>query len=332
MTNELTIKNDNKGLVLTSPQPIDQNPAAVYLASLGSENSRRSQRQGLEVIANLLAGSPDIFSVKWTALRFQHTAAIRSMLMETYAPATVNRILCALRGTLKAAWRLGQMTEGQRAKASDLAGVKGITLPAGRAITGGELAALVKACERDSSPSGARDIAIIACLYPGGLRRSEVPNLDLSDYDLESGALTVRHGKGQRARITYVANGGGRAMADWLAIRGDQPGALFYRIIKGGRIIQRRLTNQAVYIILSKRGAESGITDLSPHDLRRTFITDLLEAGVDITTVAKLAGHSSTDTTGLYDRRPEQAKQKAAGLLHLPYVGRTRKNDKKSGK
>jgi integrase len=322
MAQELITQNE-RGLVLTSPQPIDQNPAAVYLASLGSENSRRSQLQGLKVIANLLAGSPDIFSVSWASLRFQHTAAIRSRLMETYAPATVNRILCALRGTLKAAWRLGQMTEGQRARASDLAGVKGITLPAGRAITGGEIAALVKACEKDPSPAGARDIAIIACLYPGGLRRSEIPNLDLSDYDPTSGALTVRHGKGQRARITYVANGGGRAMADWLVIRGSEPGALFYRINKGGRMIFDRISNQAIYIILAKRGGEAGITDLSPHDLRRTFITDLLEAGVDITTVAKLAGHSSTDTTGLYDRRPEQAKQKAAGLLHLPYRGRT---------
>ena len=71
--------------------------------------------------------------------------------------------------------------------------------------------------------------------------------------------------------------------------------------------------------MLQKRGKEAALKPFSPHDLRRTFVSDLLEAGADIATVAKMAGHANVQTTARYDRRPEQAKRKAGRLLHVPY-------------
>jgi site-specific recombinase XerD len=251
-------------------------------------------------------------------------ALIRSKLAEKYQPATANKVLSALRGTLKAAWELGQMDAETYQRAANVKGMKGETLPAGRSIASGELQALIDVCAHDQSPAGARDAAIIAILYSCGLRRAELVGLDLADYDREAGTLKVR-GKGRKERLAHVVNGAAAAMADWLTIRSDGAGPLFLPIRKGGHVKheQGRLTTQAVYHILQARAEQAGVTDLSPHDFRRTFVGDLLDAGADIATVQKLAGHANVTTTARYDRRPEEAKRKAVELLHFPYRRRT---------
>jgi site-specific recombinase XerD len=199
--------------------------------------------------------------------------------------------------------------------------VKGETLPAGRHITAGEIKALFNVCINDNSPSGYRDAAILGLLAGCGLRRAEVVVLDLADYDELTGELKIT-GKRNKQRLAYLTNGAADALNDWLAIRGKGEGALFMAINKGGNIQPGRLTDQSVYDMLLRRAIQAGIEPLSPHDLRRTFIGELLDAGADIATVSFLAGHQNVNTTARYDRRPEQAKRKAAELLHVPYIKR----------
>lgn len=94
-------------LVTTESVPFDRCPAAVYLAQL-KQSSRRPQKQALDLAASLLtSGSADCLMLNWGAIRYQHTAAVRARLLDRYAPATVNRILSALRGVLEQAWLLG---------------------------------------------------------------------------------------------------------------------------------------------------------------------------------------------------------------------------------
>ncbi len=152
--------------------------------------------------------------------------------------------------------------------------------------------------------------------------REEVVTLDLADYDNESGRLVVR-GKGNKERTAWLTGGAARALTDWLGVRGDNPGALFIAVNKSGRMASyKNMTPKTIYKMLAKRATEAGVKSFSPHDMRRTFVSDLLDAGADITTVSKMAGHSSVTTTSRYDRRPEEAKCKAASLLHVPYAGR----------
>ena len=307
-----------EGLALSRPIPLDQHPAAVYLGRL-SQGSRPTMRDALDIIARLV-GATDALSLDWARLRFQHTAAIRSALAAKYAPATANKMLSALRGVLREAWRLGQMDAEAYQRAADIEGVKGERLPAGRSLTLGEIKAIFDACEADQTAAGVRDAAVLALLRLG-LRRAEIAGLTLADYDSTGQAVKVR-GKGDKERLVPLVGGAGQAMTDWLTLRGDDPGPLLLAVNKGGRVVRHGITAQAVYYILRKRAGQAGVKDVRPHDWRRTFAGDLLDAGADLVTVQKLMGHADPKTTARYDRRPEAVKRKAVGLLHVPYTRR----------
>jgi integrase len=282
-------------------------------------------RQALEVVVQLVSnGRHDAYTLPWHELRFQHTAAIRSALAERYAPAGANKMLATLRGVLKACWRLGLLSAEDYHRAADVQGVRGDRLPRGRALSAGELRALFGACAQDPSPAGARDAALLAVLYGGGLRRSEATSLDLEDYMHETGELKIRRAKGNKQRIVHLAGGAAEALAAWLCLRGAEPGPLFYPVNHGGVIERRRMTAQVCRWVCLKRGREAQLAAFSPHDCRRTYVGDLLDAGADISTVQQLAGHSSVTTTQRYDRRGARAKARAAALLHVPYVAAKR--------
>ena len=295
-------------------------PAKTYLSGL-APGSRRTMKHALDTMAGLASGGKsDADSFPWAELKHQHVLALRSALAERYAPSTVNKALSALRQTLKAAWRLGQLSSEEYQRVADVPAVRGTALLRGRAVGANELRSLFAVCAADDSPAGRRDAAALALLYGAGLRRSEVVALDTEDFDIETGAVRVRGGKGRKDRVSYVSPNGRKAVEEWLKVRGAEPGAMMYPVNKAGRVTARRLSSQAVYNMLAKRARQAELEHFSPHDLRRTFVSDLLDAGADVSLVQQLAGHVNVSTTQKYDRRPEAAKRKAAGLLQVPFV------------
>lgn len=307
---------DNAALVpLADLIPAERNPPLVYLSRL-APNSRRTMRGALEVVAEIVG--MEVESLPWHLLRNQHCEAIRAHLLSR-PPSTANRILSALRGTLRAAYRLGLMTMDDYSRATDIENVRGDRLPAGRGLSSGEVRALFAALDPSTS-NGARDAALLAVLYSAGLRRAELVHLDVEHWDPTEESLRVV-GKGNKERKVFLAAGAVAALNNWLARRGGAPGALFTRVIKGGTIIHERLTEQAIMLCLARLAKRANVAEFSPHDLRRSFISDMLDNGIDLATVQALAGHSSPTTTARYDRRPDAVRRRAAQSLHVPFVG-----------
>lgn len=297
-------------------QPLDRNPAAVYLSGL-SKSGRLSMGRKLDRAANAL-GYPDAFSAPWGDLRFQHVTAVRTRLQEEdLAPSTVNCILHALRGVARAAYNLGLIESEEYRKIKDVKLMRFHRELAGRALSVDEVRRLFRACARDRRPQGRRDAALLEVFYATGVRRSEIVGIELADYNPDTGELLV-HGKGDRERVVYIAGHARNSLDEWLTIRGDEPGALFVPINHGGNLSIRPMTPEAVYNRLRKRAFQAGVKRFSPHDLRRTFTTTLLEAGADPLTVSRFVGHANIQTTLRYDRRGEEAKRQLAELVQMP--------------
>jgi site-specific recombinase XerD len=309
-------------------KPLDENPVAVYLSRLAASSQKTMQKR-LKMVVELVAPGCKPEHFLWENLRYQHVAAIRRLLTEEeYSPATVNNTLAAIRGVLKECWRLRYINSDEYQQAIDVKDIKFDQLPAGRVLDQAEFRALWETIANDRTVNGLRDLALLA-IARAGLRRSEMVNVHVEHFSSD-GTLKVAKGKGRKDRTTYVAKTAIPALQEWLDFRESTPGPILLPVTNQQKILYRYqsskrndqqlrgLTDQAVWDILSKRGTQANIADFSPHDLRRTFITELLEAGTDVVTVQRLAGHSDPKTTSLYDRRGESAKRDAVQLLFVP--------------
>ncbi|MFD0559427.1 site-specific recombinase XerD [Stackebrandtia endophytica] len=306
-------------------EPTEKDPYRSYLETLTSAESRRTMRGCLDRIARLQTGDSRVSGAgqPWHLLRYHHTTAIRAgMLDQGWSGAYVNKHLVALRRVLQEAWRLGMMTAADYHAAADVPPVPHHRIPAGHHVPKEVLAAIFADCDADDTITGSRDAAVIAVLYSSGCRRAEVARLRLSDYDSSDRSLTVL-GKGGKQRQVYLTSQAVTRLHRWLAWRGRGAGALFSPLSKAGRPRIRdgepaAMTGQAIADILTRRSDSAGAGRYTPHDLRRTFIGDLLDAGVDLATTQQLVGHSSPDTTARYDRRPGRRRREAVDRLQLP--------------
>ena len=104
--------------------------------------------------------------------------------------------------------------------------------------------------------------------------------------------VMIKRGKGRKDRILFLNNGGADAIKDYLSARGDSSGSLFWSSLKSGKLLpDSKMSDQAIYARIKRCAKNAGVKTLSPHDMRRSFVSDMLDAGVDISTVAAMAGH-----------------------------------------
>jgi integrase/recombinase XerD len=142
---------------------------------------------------------------------------------------------------------------------------------------------------------GIRDRAILELMYAAGLRASELVSLRQKNIDLRTGIVTC-FGKGRKERTIPIGKSAAQALENYIATK-DLPRAInLHLFLNRGE----RLTRQFLWAIIKHYGAIAGIKAISPHTLRHTFATHLLQNGAEIKHVQALLGHSHITTTQIY--------------------------------
>jgi len=310
--------------------PTAKHPTHVYLETRGSDDSRRAVVGALKVAARILLhleadAEVDIYTVPFWRIGFQHMEYIRAEVTKReYAPSTLKLVLVSLRRVKDRARRLKLISHQEYLESTDLDPVKVPPAPpAGRDLSERELSVLFDAIAGQPEPIRQRDLCLAALLVGCGLRRAEAVTLDVKDYDRANGKLTVR-GKGGVKREVYCRNEVQDAVEDWLQVRGDRDGRLLLEVTRHGTIRYEKHDDQGEPRGISATAAYKRIVRFvkaSPHDLRRTFVGRLLDAGADLPAVQRACGHKSPQTTSNYDRRAGRALENAARLVRLPVRG-----------
>lgn len=279
------------------------NPLTLYLDSL-APSGRRSIRCLLTQAAEIIGFNGLLEQLPWAQVDFAQVSIIKHTLQQQQKSAnTINLTLAALRGVSKMCFSVGLISAEQWLLLQGIKRVRSSRQPVGKRLTPQQIARLQRVCRFDHSVAGKRDHALIALMLATGLRRAEISALELGDYSSKTGLLTVRAGKGGYARTAYVNTTCRQVLRAWLQVRGKTPGALFNPITAQGSVQLRALSTTAIYQIVRQRNEQAGLVGIRPHDLRRTFVTQLLEAGVDLNTTRQLVGHADLQTTARYDLR-----------------------------
>lgn len=162
-----------------------------------------------------------------------------------------------------------------------------------------------------------RNRALLAVLVYAGLRRSEAAALKWTDIDFENGVITVRHGKGDKRReIPFLGEIAGY-LREWQAASLFRTW-VFCALQKGDKLAKDApMTTKGIYEILRDTGDAIGIDFLAPHDMRRTLITNALNAGASVADMQFVAGHSQASTTLRYAKVKDA--QEVKGRVKLPY-------------
>jgi site-specific recombinase XerD len=197
-------------------------------------------------------------------------------------------------------------------------GSRAVGIEAGRYIPVPEFHKLMEECLQDDSKAGARDRAMIALAWQLGPRVHEIAGLTMKDITLAEGTAPgyfvriIGKGNKQRPVTPKLVGNAARYLKDWLAVRGETPGALFCFISYLGNLrrLDQNLTPKTLHSILKDRVAQAGLPPTTWHDFRRTILSDVI-ARSGLTTAQHLAGHSSSATTARYDRLWRENVQEA---------------------
>jgi integrase/recombinase XerD len=273
-----------------------------YLEGLAVErglaaNSVAAYRSDLERLGKALArhGGGDLLAADAAAL----AGHLRELRRQGLSPRSIGRALSAMRGFYEHLVETGERADDP---AVNLLPPKlWRTLP--EVLSEVEVEALLAAPD-SATPLGLRDRAMLELLYATGLRVSELVGLTLPQLRLEVGFL-VAFGKGSKERVVPVGEQAERWVRRYLAeVRPTLAGGRHPRVFVN--YAGEPMTRQGFWKLLRGYGLEAGLRPLSPHTLRHSFATHLLEHGADLRSVQTMLGHADISTTQIYTHIHQQ--------------------------
>jgi integrase len=284
-----------------------------FIANYRAGPSETTTRGVLSRSARRLRIGADAENAKWDVMDADklHTL-IRLLREEQVSDSTIHKD-CGLVRSFCADLRVeGYISE------RDWLAIKRVRLPArrqatsaadkaGRQMSLDEQRRLIGALG-GTSPRMRRDKAVVLCTLIS-LRRAEITALKVRSIERVAGGCAQLRvaGKGGKERLVPCPPPVVAALDAWIAVRGYRPGALFVGISKGGKIGSTAVSTQSIYDWVVSAGERAGILHISPHDGRRTFISDGLEIASfgEAVWLQKVVGHTKMETTTSYDRRPD---------------------------
>jgi integrase len=215
--------------------------------------------------------------------------------------ATINLHLSAIRRLADESAESGWLSPEHAIGIRRVKGVKRLGRKIGNWLTRNQAQELVNAASRDSL-RGLRDGAMLGLLLGCGLRRSEVVSLNLDQLQSREGRWVIVNliGKGKRLRTIPVPSWSKELLDAWLRHSGVSEGKVFRRVLKGGTRREAGVTANVVWYAVKRCACQAGITNLAPHDLRRTCARLCHGCGGELEQIQFLLGHASVQTTERY--------------------------------
>ncbi|MGH7307161.1 MAG: site-specific tyrosine recombinase XerD [Candidatus Rokuibacteriota bacterium] len=304
---------ERRGLAGPRRPSIEGDPVAEFLAELGAE--RGASPHTLAAYRADLRHFMAFFAATGRALERIRSdevlAYLERLQRDGLKPASIARRLSALRGLARYLVREGRLAHDPTLHLERPRGVRTLprTLPA-------ETAAAIVESPDTTTPRGLRDRALLELLYATGMRASECLGLSLEDVNLTAGYV-ICTGKGRKQRLVPL----GEEAAAWLtryltvarptATRRRDSGRLFVNA-RGGP-----LSRQSLWALVARAGAAAGVRRrVSPHVLRHSFASHLLENGADLRSVQAMLGHSDIATTQIYTHLPSTTLRRMYDEFH----------------
>lgn len=316
-----TLEGKRKASAGRVSDPWGKGLAAAILGHADSEHSVRAYELDLRTFRGWLQE----VGLAWDAATLADLEAYRGWLQgKRWARATVNRRLGTVRGLYAEACARDLIA---RDPALRLRGLRGRDDRDGGALTLGEARALLDSIAADRERPGRellarRDLALVGLLLRTGVRRSEATALRVGDLGTAQGhaVAVIRHGKGNVSRTVKLPPDLRRILGEWLEASGlaeDPAAPLFVEVGRWGRIAPQRrpLGDRSVLTVVRRRLEAAGLPVVSPHGLRRSYVTLAIEAGAPLPLVQVAAGHADPRTTMGYWRRKANLDHHASDYL-----------------